>query len=259
MQMPRNSFGVMGIVLAGLFAAEGASAQASAPAARPVAAPPAPPVAALPAPPTAGGAGLETDKFIGVRETADRLSALYEKYKKDNLPRIDKMLKSKTCKMPAVESLLTQIEDAYHLWNETETKYWVLTAQSEERRVESQEKSLADMEVDKQHAADLVVSTGSDRDKLIQRKETIEKDGKRTEEIRKQMDELIQDIKVTEGRLAEAQKNFEDASSRLEAARASINAKLVEYRRNKQSFEADRGQVDADYEAIRAEAEKVCK
>jgi chromosome segregation ATPase len=200
-----------------------------------------------------------SDKFGGLRETADRLRAIYERLDKDNLAKIDALVKSKRCKMPQVEPLLSQVEDGLGLWNDAEAKYWTSWVQSEELRVESQQKSLADMEAEQKRAEDLVTSTRNDREELMRNKANLEKDGQRTEEIRKQIDSLIQDIKDSEARLADAQKNYEDVTTRVRAMQASINAKLVEYRQNKLSVEAFGAQMRDTYQKTRAEAEEICK
>ena len=64
-------------------------------------------------------------------------------------------------------------------------------------RVDGQQKSLAGMETDQKHAEDLVATTQKDREELLRQKAVLEKYGKRTEEIKRTLDQHAQDPRDT--------------------------------------------------------------
>ena len=199
------------------------------------------------------------DRFGELRKVADQFRAIYENLDGDNLAEIDTLLRSKRCQILKVEGDLTTVIAALETWNEAELKYWTLWGEAEAERVEGQQKSLASMEADQKRAEDLVSSDEKDREDLLREKGDLEKrNPARTETIRKQIDALIQDIKDSEARLDEAQKNYDEITVKVRNIQASINAKLIDIRQNKSRVEAYGSEMKSYYEKTRAGANEAC-
>jgi chromosome segregation ATPase len=213
---------------------------------------------AFTAPPSAATATGDNDRFAALRENADRLKAAYDKLDTDNVAEIDQLLRTRRCQSNRVGGLVDRTLDALRAWSEAELQYWKLWGEVEQVRVDGQQKSLAGMEADQKHAEDLVATTQKDREEMLRQKAVLEKYGKRTEEIRKQFDALIQDIQESEQRLAEAQKNYDEVTTKVRNMRASISARLVDIRESRSRIEAFALQLTSFYETKRATAQEIC-
>jgi chromosome segregation ATPase len=208
---------------------------------------------------SAANADASTDTRFGeLRKVADQFRMAYEKLDSDSMAEIDTLLRGKRCQITRVDGLLTRVVAALDQWNDAELKYWTSWGDAEADRVDGQQKSLASMEVEQRRAEELVASTQKDRESLLRDKANLEKFGARTEAIRKQIDSLIQDIKESEARLDEAQKNYDEISIKVRNMQASINARLIDIRQTKQRVEAYGLEMKSYYEKTRAAANEVC-
>jgi chromosome segregation ATPase len=208
---------------------------------------------------SAANAEASTDTRFGeLRKVADQFRVIYEKRDGDTMAEIDTLMRSKRCQILKIDGDLNRVVAALDQWNDAELKYWTVWGDAEADRVEGQQKSLASMEAEQKRAEDLVSSTQKDRESLLRDKANLEKFGARTEAIRKQIDSLIQDIKDSEARLDEAQKTYDDVSIKVRNMQASINARLIDIRQNKQRVEAYGLEMKSYYEKARAAANEVC-
>jgi hypothetical protein len=198
------------------------------------------------------------DRFAPLRENADHLKAVYDKMDTDSMAEIDQLLRTRRCQINRVGGLLDRTLDAMRSWSDAEIQYWKLWGDVEQVRVDGQQKSLAGMEADQKHAEDLVITTQKDREELLRQKAVLEKYGKRTEDIRQQMDALVQDIQESERRLADAQKTYDEVTIKVRNMRASISARLVDIRQNRSRVEAYTLQLTSFYEQQRAAAQEIC-
>jgi chromosome segregation ATPase len=208
---------------------------------------------------SAANADASTDTRFGeLRKVADQFRVVYEKLDGETMAEIDTLMRSKRCQILRVDGDLTKVIAALDQWNDAELKYWTVWGDAEADRVEGQQKSLASMEAEQKRAEDLVSSTQKDRESLLRDKANLEKFGARTEAIRKQIDSLIQDIKESEARLDEAQKTYDEVTIKVRNMQASINARLIDIRQNKQRVEAYGLEMKSYYEKTRAAANEVC-
>ena len=72
------------------------------------------------------------------------------------------------------------------------------------------------------------------------------------------MDALIQDIQDSEQRLADAQKNYDEVTTKVRNMRASISARLVDIRESRSRIEAFVLQLSSFYETKRTEGQEIC-
>jgi chromosome segregation ATPase len=212
---------------------------------------------ALSAPPGQSLAG-NNDRFAPLRENADRLKTAYDKLDTDNMAEVDQLLRTRRCQINRVGGLLDRTIEGMRAWSDAEIQYWKLWGEVEQQRVDGQQKSLASMEADQKHAEDLVVTAEKDREELTRQKGVLEKYGKRTEDIRKQMDALVQDIQESEARLSEARKTYDDVTIKVRNMQASISARLIDIRQNLSRVEAFALQLTSYYEQQRAVAQEIC-
>jgi chromosome segregation ATPase len=215
-------------------------------------------------PPTAPAAGqaapqpdTETDRFPLLREAADTLRSEYEQLDAKNMEEIDKLTRTKRCQINRIGPLLDRTIDAMQQWLAAEKKYWEVWGEAEQKRVDSQMKTLAGMEADQKRVADLVETEKEDQQELQRRKAGLEQT-RRTEEIAAQIDALIKDIQDSEARLADAQQQFESLTAQITNMKASISARLVGIRQNSARLDAYGLDMGAFYEKTRAAAHEVC-
>jgi hypothetical protein len=200
---------------------------------------------------------LEGDRFPALRESADRLRADYEKTDGDNMREIEKLMRTRRCQINRIGGLLDRTLEAMQQWLVTETKYWEVWGEAEQKRVDGQIKTLAGMEADQKRIADLLDLEKKDREELLRRRAALEK-GKRTQEIADQIDGLVKDIQDSEARLNEAQKQYDTLTVQISNMKASISTRLVLIRQNKARLEAYGLDMSAYYEKQRAAAQEVC-
>ncbi len=203
------------------------------------------------------GAG-ESDRFPALAEEAARLKAIYEKTDTANMDEVDRLLKSRRCQITRIGGLIDRTLDAMHQWRDVELTYWRKWAEVEQQRVDDQRKSLANMEIDQERVKNLIEDETKDHEVLLRNKANMEKYGKRTEEIRKDIDGLITDIKDSEARLDKAQKNYDELTVQITNMNASITTRLVNMRQNINGLEAYNQQFTAFYETKRKDAQEIC-
>lgn len=209
-------------------------------------------------PESLAGSDLNAERYQNLRENADRLRAVYDQADKDGQAEIDGLMRTKRCYSPRVNADLDRMIKALNDWSEAELKYWTLNAEDEAKGVEGQEKGLVQLEADKKHRQDVMDSDVKDREDLLRGKANLEKFGKRTDEIRRQIDSLVKDIKDIDDRIAADQKDIDDIEGKIRGIGASRDARLVDMRQNKQRVEAYVLQVKSYYEEQRAAEQEVC-
>jgi chromosome segregation ATPase len=230
-------------------------AEAAAPPVTPAAAPTSPPAA----PATSQTASSsEDDRFPGLRENADRLKAVYEKVDEANMNEVERLLKTRVCQINRIGGDLDRTIGALQDWIQAELVYNQKWAEVEQLRVDGQRKSLAGMELDQQRAKELIETETRDREELLRRKATLEQYGKRTQEIIKDIDALVLDIKDSEDRLTKAQKQYDDITAQVNNMNASITARLIDMRQQINRIQAYGLQLTAFYEDKRKDAQEVC-
>jgi len=202
-------------------------------------------------------AEVDGDRFASLRELADRLKAIYEMADADNVDEIQKLLKTRKCQIARIGGLLDRTKDALNQWVDAEKKYWTVWGEAEQTRVDGQQKTLAAMEQDQARTSDLLENEKRDREELQRRKANLE-NSKRTAEINSQIDGLIKDIQDSEARLNEAQQKYDSLTVAINNMRASISARLVNIRQQKNRVEAFELDMNAFYEENRKAAQETC-
>jgi chromosome segregation ATPase len=235
-----------------------APSQTSAPAA------PRPPAAgaAAPAQATAPAAAPQSaadssDRFGQLREAADALKSAYEQADTKYMTEVETLLKSKRCQINRIGPDLDRVLDAMHAWLAAETEYWKVWSEAEQKRIDSQSKTLASMEEDQKTASEMLASEKQNREELLRRKAQLET-GARTREIVAQMDEIVKDIQDSEDHLSSAQKDFDELTVRITNMRADISARVVDMRQNMARLDAFVLDFTAYYEKNRNAANEVC-
>jgi hypothetical protein len=215
-----------------------------------------PPTPALTKPPVSQSDS--EDRFPALAEEAARLRAIYEKTDTANMDEVDRLLKSRRCQITRIGGLIDRTLDAMHQWRDVELTYWRKWAEVEQQRVDDQRKSLANMEIDQERVKNLIEDETKDHEVLLRNKANMEKYGKRTEEIRKDIDGLTTDIKDSEARLDKAQKDYDELTVQITNMNASITTRLVNMRQNINGLEAYNQQFTAFYETKRKDAQEIC-
>lgn len=198
------------------------------------------------------------DRFASMRCVADQLRAAYDKVDDDNMTEIEKLMKDKRCSIVRVDGLLTRAKDAMNLWFDAEKKYWNEWETAENARVLGQQKSLTSMQEDQTTAQALVESLTKDHEELLHQKAQMEKTPRRTQEIQKAIDELILDIQADEGRIADAQKHFDDATLSVNNTKTALDARLIEIRQTQRRLDVWKEQRESYYQTSRAAADAIC-
>lgn len=197
------------------------------------------------------------DRFPDQRAEADRLRNIYEPLHEKSMPEIDKLLHSPRCQIARISGLLSRNSEAMHAWLGAEKLYWKAWGDAEQTRVEIETKSLTSLEADQAHAAGLVDTEKNDREDLQRRRAALLQ-GPQTEAIRAQIDELVNDIKDSEARLAIAQKAYDELTEKLGNYRTSLTARLVYIRQQQNRLDAYALDVDAFYEKTRTSSQEIC-
>ena len=185
---------------------------------------------AAPAPVT----GPETDKdlrFGPLWEQSALLRTAYEKVHDHNMAEVERLLRSKICQINRIGGLLDRTKDAMQQYVDAEKKYWELWGEVEGKRVEGQQKTLEGFVVDQESVKKLLDEERTNREDLERRRANLEQ-GKRTEEISREIDELVKDIRDSEARLDQAQKEFDSLTVRIGNMKTSIQARIINIRQN---------------------------
>ena len=197
------------------------------------------------------------DRFPDQKAEADRLRAIYEPLHDKNIAEIDRLMLTKRCQIARISGLLTRTSEAMHAWLAAEKLYWKSWGDAEQSRVETEQKSAANIEADQIRAAGLVDTEKKDREDLQRRRAALLQ-GSQTEAIRAQIDELLKDIQDSEARLASAQKTYDELTEKLSNFRTSLTARLVSIRQQQSRLDAYSLDVDAFYEKTRTAAQEIC-
>ncbi len=217
-----------------------------------------PPSDRISPPPQAQSVAAPEDRFGRLRSDADLLKTAYDKLDTDNMAEVDRLLLDRSCQINRIGNLLDRTNKAMHQWSDAEAQYWRRWAEVEQQRVDGQQKDLAAVKADMQHAEDLVLTARYDREELLRNRATLEKFGARTAAIQKQMDSLAQGIEESEARLAEAQKAYDDATIKAGKMQASISARLIDIHQNQSRVEGYSRQLASYYQQKRAAAQEIC-
>ena len=197
------------------------------------------------------------DRFPQQRAEADRLLAIFNPLRESSMADIDTLMRNKRCQIARIDGLLNRSRDARNAWLEAEKLYWKAWGDAEQSRVTTEQKSLANIEADLAHAADLVDSTKRDREELQTRKAALQQ-GPQTEAIRAQIDELIIQIQDDEAKLTTAQGVYTDLTEKLKNFETSLTARLIKIRQSQSTLDTYALQEDANYEKIRTSAQEIC-
>jgi uncharacterized coiled-coil protein SlyX len=213
--------------------------------------------ASPPAAPTVSQQGDDTDRFPALREEADHQHAVFSKAETENMADVTRLLGTRRCQINRIGGELDRTIQAMHTYLDAEKKYWETWNEAEEKRVEGQTKTLAGMEADQKRAATLLDSEKENHQELERRRADLEQ-SPRTQEIIKQVDELIGDISESEKRLDGAQKDFDSLTEQIKNMKTSIYARLTTIRQNLNRLDAWGLERTAYYEKSRAVAQEVC-
>lgn len=197
------------------------------------------------------------DRFPDQKAEADRLRAIYTPLHDKNIAEIDKLMLTKRCQIARISGLLNRTSEAMHAWLAAEKLYWKSWGDAEQSRVETEQKSAANIEADQIRAAGLVDTEKKDREELQRRRLALQQ-SPQTENIRAQIDELLKDIQDSEARLASAQKTYDELTEQLSNFRTSLTARLVSIRQQQNRLDAYSLDVDAFYEKTRTAAQEIC-
>ena len=200
----------------------------------------------------------DDDRFPALKDNAERLKTQYEKVDTANIDEIDRLMKTRRCQINKIGGDLDRTIAAMNEWHQAETTYWKKWAEVEQERVDGQAKNLAEMEADQARAKTAMDAETADREELLRKKANLEKYPKRTDAIIRDIDSLIVDIKDSEARLSEAQKQYEDVAAKVANMNASISARVINMRQNLNRIEAFGLQYTAYYEKKREEAQEIC-
>lgn len=192
--------------------------------------------------------------LVELRATADELKRRYEQMDRENMAAVDGIVRSGRCDNVRVSALLTPVRDSLNAWTSAEIRYWATWADSETQRAHGD----AAIEANAKREAAQIEADKAHREELLRRKETIEKFGKPTQEIARQVDSLVADIDSITARLGEAEKSYADLHSRLDEMKASVAARLGDSAQYRQRVEAYASQMQAFYAGQQAVAEQAC-
>jgi chromosome segregation ATPase len=198
------------------------------------------------------------DRFASLGCVKDQLNANYHKIDDDSLAEIDTLMKQKKCNINRVEGLLSRVTDAMNLWFDAEMKYWDAWELAENDRVAGQLKTLASIKEDQASAQAILNSAVTDREELQRKKAVLEATPKQTIDIRKAIDQLVQDLQGTEAQIVDAQKNFDDATVKFTNAKIALDARLIEIRQNARRIRAWKEDQVSYYDTIHASADSMC-
>jgi hypothetical protein len=214
---------------------------------------PAPTVAVPAAPPQVE----QGDRFAALWDESERLRVVYEKADADNIAEVDRLLRTKHCQINRVGGLIDRTLDAMNAYLGAAKKYYEVWGIAEEKRVEMQQRTLANMEADQASLAGMLDEEKKNRETLERKEATLEQ-SKRTEEIRRDIDELKKDILDSEERLNKAQQTFDSLTVQITNMKASITARLIGIRQNSARLDAYGLDQTAVYEDKRKVAHEVC-
>jgi hypothetical protein len=209
--------------------------------------------------PTAGESGSPaaqtdgSDSFGGLRTDADRLKATYEQLDAKNLAEVDSLLRTSECQINRIGALLDATESAMGLWIDAETKYWQAWSEVEQKRIDGQNRILANMETERKQAAELMESEKQNLEELQRTKAALE-DGKPTQANGAEIDALAKDIRDTQARL----QGSPDLTSKANNLKAAISARIADMRQNTARLEAFKGDMTGYYEKNRTAAAANC-
>jgi chromosome segregation ATPase len=222
---------------------------------------PAAPASEIPAAPAAAPASQpeveQGDRFAGLWDESERLRLVYEKTHNDNIAQVDRLLKTRVCQDKRVSGLIDRTLDAMNAYLSAAKRYFEVWGNAEEKRVEEQQKVLANMVVDQERVAGILDEEKKNRETL-DRKEADLEQSKRTEEIRKDIDELKKDIIDSQDRLNKAQQTFDSLTVQITNMKTSIAARLIGIRQNSARLDAFGLEQTSVYEDKRKAAHEVC-
>jgi len=197
------------------------------------------------------------DRFSGLWDESERLRLIYEKVDADNIAYVDRLLKTRVCQINRVSGLIDRTLDAMNAYLNAAKKYYEVWGNAEEKRVEMQQKTLANMEADQASLAGMLDEEKKNHETL-ERKEADLEQSKRTEEIRKDIDDLKKDILDSQDRLNKAQQNFDSLTLQINNMKTSITARLIGIRQNSARLDAYGLEWTSVYEDKRKAAHEVC-
>jgi chromosome segregation ATPase len=219
------------------------------------------PSATTPAEPSAAPAATpeveQSDRWASLRDESERLLQVWEKSHSDNMALVERALKTRVCQDKRVGGLLDRTMEAMHAYLAAAQKYWEVWEVAERKRVDDQQKTLANMEVDLQRVEVMLDDEKKNRELLDQKESALEQ-STRTEQIRKEIDEVKNDIRDSEDHLNKAHEQFDSITVSIKNMKASITARLIDIRQSSARLEAWGLDQTSVYEAKRKAAHEVC-
>jgi chromosome segregation ATPase len=207
--------------------------------------------------PAADAPSRDDDRFPALYDQAQQRQAAFTKLDAESMDEVDVLLKSKQCQINRINGLLDRTLASLSEYRTAWVTYYTKWNEAEQRRIDDQKKSLASMETDQQRVKELIDSDTQEHDDLLRRKANLEKT-KRTQEIIKDIDDLVEQINDSQTRLDEAKKNYELATTKVNDMQTSIAARVIAMHQNLDGIEAFGLQRSAFYERRRSEAQERC-
>ena len=213
-------------------------------------------------PPDASGTPQEAsspeDRFLGLRENADRLKAIYTKTDTAKMKEVEILLKNRACQINRIGGDLDRTIEALHQWIEAELVYWQKWNEAEQQRVDGMTKSLESMQLDQQRIEELIKTETNEHEVLLHKKADLEQTGERAPAITQEIDTLVLQIQDSENDLAKAKRQYDDVTARVNTMQTEITARVIFMREQINHTEAYGLQFKSFYEDERKKAQEVC-
>jgi len=199
----------------------------------------------------------QKDRFGELKEEAERLELIWRKANDDNLAYVERLLRSKVCQTPRIGGVLNRTQKALDDYLTAAKKYWEIWGIAENKRVEDQKKQLASMEADLERTKQLQDDEKKNLEFLDQKEAALGQSA-RTEDVRKQMEDVKKDIIDSQTRLDKAQGQFEKLTVDVTVNRDQILTRVMNINQNSAGLEAFGLEQKSVYDDKRKEAQAVC-
>ncbi len=197
------------------------------------------------------------DPFEGLLRTADDLKASYTKTDADNMAQVNRLLKTKVCQISRINGLIDRTEKDLDSWLEAMAPYLKNWEETELRRVQIGEKSLAVSEQDLKITKTLIDADKREHEELLVKKAALENQD-HTAGILAQIDAIITDLQESETKLTADQKKFDEVTQSVNNTKAVLAVHLIAVRKQMSSLDEYRVNAHAYYEEKRNAAQEVC-
>ena len=207
---------------------------------------------------TAPAASTDTDRFHGIRVEADQLRAIWEQTQAENIADVDRLLRSPRCQILRITGDIGRTKSALDQYLSVERAYWQKWADAEELRVAEQKKSIAALEQERDQTKLLLDQETQDDVELTRRKNNLEKYSFQSEDVRKDIDKLVLEIRDTEDGLKKLQGKFDDLTIQVANMEATVTEVLANIHRNLNEVERSALDRAAFYEDKLKGSQAIC-